>query len=183
MTRVSTCLSLVRQAKPGRGGCDELKLREETQRVKVPSGKVAHQPEASLAGRRVTGVAKRRQRACGPWDGASKEQRPWGRRRERNGRQHRRVKSEPGQIPLAGPGAATHRGQRPGHVRKGFPRNLGDPAASTWKVEPRSGAQASDAGAAGSRSALVVPRKRGNRPEGPRGGKGSIGSRNRWRER
>lgn len=36
---------------------------------------------------------------------------------------------------------------------------------------------------AGSRSALIVPRKRGNRPEGPRGGKGSVGSRNCWRER
>jgi hypothetical protein len=32
-------------------------------------------------------------------------------------------------------------------------------------------------------STLIVPRKRGNHPEGPRGGKGSVGSRNRWRER
>jgi hypothetical protein len=38
-------------------------------------------------------------------------------------------KASPG-TPLARPGAATHRGQRPGHVRKGFPRNLGDPAVS-----------------------------------------------------
>jgi hypothetical protein len=35
----------------------------------------------------------------------------------------------------------------------------------------------------GSRSALTVPVKRGNRTEGPRGGKGSTGTRNRWRER
>jgi hypothetical protein len=35
----------------------------------------------------------------------------------------------------------------------------------------------------GRRSTLIVPGKRGNHPEGPRGGKGGVGSRNRWRER
>jgi hypothetical protein len=38
-------------------------------------------------------------------------------------------------------------------------------------------------GAMGSRSALIVPRKRGNRPEGPCGGKGGAGTRDRWRAR
>jgi hypothetical protein len=38
-------------------------------------------------------------------------------------------------------------------------------------------------GTLGSRSASIVPRKRGNRPEGPRGGKRGVGTRNCWRER
>jgi hypothetical protein len=42
----------------------------------------------------------------------------------------------------------------------------------------------SDAGKRmGSQSAPTVPRRRGNRPKGPRGGKRSARARNRWRER
>ena len=37
--------------------------------------------------------------------------------------------------------------------------------------------------AQGSRSTPIVPRKRGNHPEGPRGGKRGVGPRNSWRER
>ena len=36
---------------------------------------------------------------------------------------------------------------------------------------------------AGRLSTPIVPMKRGNRPEGPCGGKGGVGSRNRWRAR
>jgi hypothetical protein len=103
------------------------------------------------------------------------------------------------------------RGRRAWRGRKGSSRNLGDPVVSTDKKpagQPANKATAhgrrhlADVGAkrqelgwyrranekrggkgAGSRSALVVPTKRGNRPEGPRGGKGSAGSRNCWRER
>ena len=68
--------------------------------------------------------------------------------------------------------------------RGGFPRNLRDPDASGAKAaELPSGAQASGAGAPGSRSAAVRARTRGNRPEGPRRAKGGAGSWNRWRER
>ena len=53
---------LLRQAKPWRGGCHELKPLVAIQRVRLPPGKgAARQPEASLAWRAVTPVVKRRQ--------------------------------------------------------------------------------------------------------------------------
>ncbi len=53
---------LLRQAKPWRGGCHDLKPLVATQRVRLPPGKgEAGQPEASLAWRAATPVVKRRQ--------------------------------------------------------------------------------------------------------------------------
>ena len=53
---------LLRQAKPWRGGCHELKPLVAIQRVRLPPGKgAARQPEASLAWRAATPVVKRRQ--------------------------------------------------------------------------------------------------------------------------
>ena len=53
---------LLRQAKPWRGGCHELKPLVAVQRVRLPPGKgAARQPEASLAWRAATPVVKRRQ--------------------------------------------------------------------------------------------------------------------------
>ena len=53
---------LLRQAKPWRGGCDDLKPLVAIQRVRLPPGKgAARQPEASLAWRAATPVVKRRQ--------------------------------------------------------------------------------------------------------------------------
>ena len=52
----------LRQAKPWRGGCHELKTLTAVQRVRLPPGKgAARQPEASLAWRAATPVVKRRQ--------------------------------------------------------------------------------------------------------------------------
>ena len=104
------------------------------------------------------------------------------------------------------------RGRRAGRTRKGPCRNLGDPIVSVKRAGRATGKersrlagagarppvrakdgrrhgtaerrQRSDAGrAVGSRSAPIVPGKRGNQPKGPRGGKRSVGIRNRWRER
>ena len=53
---------LLRQAKPWRGGCHDLKPLVATRRVRPPPGKGrAGQPEASLAWRAATRVVKRRQ--------------------------------------------------------------------------------------------------------------------------
>src|SRR5262249_1815779 len=83
-------------------------------------------------------------------------------------------------------------GTRPEEI----PRNLGGPVLSTrGRASPyragREGGRWYRATSsrecrgkeAGSRSAPVVPKKRGNHPEGPCGGKGRAGSGNRRRER
>ena len=52
---------ILRQGKPWRGGCDELKPLVAIQRVRLPPGKgAARQPEASLTRRAPTPVVKRR---------------------------------------------------------------------------------------------------------------------------
>ena len=59
---IMMAVRLLRQAKPWRGGCHELKPLVAIQRVRLPPGKgAARQPEASLAWRAVTPVVKRRQ--------------------------------------------------------------------------------------------------------------------------
>ena len=64
LTRTGTTERLLRQGKPWRGECYELKLKPlvAIQRVRLPPGKgAARQPEASLAWRAATCVVKRRQ--------------------------------------------------------------------------------------------------------------------------
>jgi len=104
-----------------------------------------------LRGARVTAAAKRRQRACRPWDGAPKLPCRGGRRFVHGGRQHGRVAAETVRRPQARRCRATGvRGQGM-HARV-----LQEPGRSRrlhQEVELPSGAQASGAGAPGSRSA------------------------------
>ena len=58
----------------------------------------------------------------------------------------------------------------------------GSKSAGDTAVPPSEGNEARRDGS-GRLSTPIVPRKRGNHPEGPRGGKRGVGSRNRWRER
>jgi hypothetical protein len=66
----------LRQAKPGRGGGDvtttTLKPFIGTLRVRIPPGRAGRQPETSLAWRRATAAAKRRQSDGKPGHRASK---------------------------------------------------------------------------------------------------------------
>ncbi len=110
-------------------------------------------------------------------------------------------------------GAQAHRGRRAGHVRRGLPRNLGDPVRSlmscgfgrsplmnlqaTWgmclhpvwsemsgtiEVPPAQGNRRQwDGSRKSDRS--IVPMKRGNRSHGTPYREGSVGTRNRRRER
>ena len=56
-------MPMLRQGKPWRGECDELKPFIASQRVQPPSGKgAARQPGASVAWRTATSVVKRTQR-------------------------------------------------------------------------------------------------------------------------
>ncbi len=126
-----------------------------------------------MRGARATAAAKRRQRACRPWDGAPKLPMSWWPTLCTERKATRPRWSGDGET-SAGPDAAAHRGRRPGHVRKGSP--------GTWEIPtpPPDGGTAERSASERSRGAgksecLVLPEKRGNRPEGPRGGKGAPG--------
>jgi hypothetical protein len=78
-----------------------------------------------------------------------------------------------------GLGASDPPGSETRACAQGFRRNLGGPVASAWRAQPQRRARyrrakATKRGGRGGEASehLVVPTKRGNRPEGPRGGKG-----------
>jgi hypothetical protein len=153
--------------------------------VRVPTAQGGgHQAEASLArssgSTRATVTAKRRQRACGPWDRAPKDGCGGGRRRCDGGRRNRHAKAQGrgpgpqhgGSIGVKGHGTQARAAQEPGRSR-------------CLPVQPGTAARgkASTVGATRSRSAAVGAMKPGNRPEGPGRAKGGAGIRNRARER
>lgn len=168
----------VRQAKPGRGGSDvgssqqSGNLTAAVQQVQVLPGR--GWPPAgseSCVGGTARAPAKRRQRALRPCDGASKGEC----RRSRPG--IGKGAAAPGRR--KGLASGSGRGQRARHRRRDCSRNLGDP----W-LPLRSGTgvrvRSERAGTSSRKSERpVVPKKPGNRPARPGGGKGRSGVRNR----
>ena len=197
---------MVRQAKLGRGGSD-VGQGAETSRW-CPAGespdrpRAASQPEASLAcSGEATRPMKRRQRARGPCDRAP----------TCVAGAERLVTLEGNIVTRSRPRVTVLPGSKSTARGQGYPRNLGDPIVSIDETGERAADQLSEArerrvparrerrrtrrwyrgarkpsdpeGTMGSRSACTVPVKRGNLPEGPRGGRAGAGLWSHGRDR
>src|SRR5438270_5714327 len=92
---------------------------------------------------------------------------------------------EPGRT-LRSPWSKSRVGLRVTNKSRSTGKERRHPVGAKQRAQPRyRQAKETKRGGMGSGrlSTPIVPRKRGNHPEGPCGGKGGVGLRNRWRER
>ena len=142
--------------------------------------KAGPQPEASLARRWTTSDVKRRQRARGPCDSASKCKMS-GRPTLFVARKATSTRWKGGDT--QGPDAEAPSGSPSTAREQGFSRNRGDPVISRASEAAGATQRSVCLKKAGSRSVAIVAMKWGNLPKGPRGAKRGTGTWNRWRER